>query len=350
MTALKLVKFNKNYQLQTDVKVPIPGPNEVLVRVSAASYCHTDYQVYEGVFSTQLPVTPSHEASGTVVSLGSQVSDEWNVGDRVGVINFRNPCNACGGCKWSTMINGALDARYCSNRSMCGITGSDGAFAEYMITPHSSLVRLPAGLSFEQAAPLMCAGATAWNAVNVLGAKKGHTIAILGIGGLGVLAMQFAKARGYYVIAIDNHTTGLERAAQVPLHLRPDLIVDYSSSDATQVIDQFTDGLGVHGAIGCTEDIPANDWILHQLQPRGTCVILGHPLDALRIDAMNLIFREVIIKGAVYCPTVEVERMVQAVVKHGIVSELSFIRLEEGETIPEKIARGAFDGRLVVQV
>ncbi|KAK2469234.1 hypothetical protein H9L39_19215 [Fusarium oxysporum f. sp. albedinis] len=265
MAALKLVEFNKNYELQNNVKVPILGPSEVLVRVAAASYCHTDYQVYEGVFSTQLPVTPSHEASGTIVSWGSQVPDEWNVGDRVGVINFRNPCNACGGCKWSTTVNGALDARYCSNRSMCGIVGSDGGFAEYMITPHSSLVRLPAGLSFEQAAPLMCAGASAWNAVNVLGANKGHIIAILGIGGLGVLAMQFAKARGLTVIAIDSHTAGLTRAARVPLHLRPDLIVGYRSPDAAQVINQFTDGLGVHGAIGCTEDIPANDWILHQL-------------------------------------------------------------------------------------
>lgn len=158
LSQLTTRQYNENYKFRNDVPVPTPGPGELLIRVASAGFCHTDYQVYQGAYGTQLPFTGSHEAAGTIVRLGPNVLGDWKVNDRVGVINFRNPCNACKGCRWRMNKFGSLDARYCENKTMSGILGADGGFAEYMITSSYSLVHLPSDLSFDQAAPLMCAG------------------------------------------------------------------------------------------------------------------------------------------------------------------------------------------------
>ncbi|CAI7563966.1 unnamed protein product [Penicillium bialowiezense] len=350
MKALRLINYNENYQLRTDVPVPTPGPGELLIRVAAAGLCHTDYQVYQGVYGTQLPFTGSHEPAGTVVTLGSDVPNSWKVNDRVGVINFRDPCNSCNGCRLRMKTYGSLDARYCENKTMSGILKADGGFAEYMVASHSALVRLPDELSFEQAAPLMCAGATAWNAIKETGLEDGGSIAIVGIGGLGVLAIQFAKARGLRVVAIDNRDVGLKLASEVPVHLRPDLTINLNSHDAVQKISEFTSGIGLNGAVVCTDDVSASDWALHRLQPRGVCVVLGLPESGFRFDAFNLVFREIIVRGSLHCPIEEAKKMIEAVVENGITSHLTVLPLEEGEDIPERAAAHSFTGRLVIKI
>lgn len=128
------------------------------MRVKASSFCHTDYQVYQGVYNTKLPFTGSHEPAGVVAGLGPNISGDWAIGDRVGVLNFRAPCGSCSGCRWWLREYESPDPRFCENKVMGGISGADGGFAEYMIASDRALVKLPEGLSFEQAAPLMCAG------------------------------------------------------------------------------------------------------------------------------------------------------------------------------------------------
>ncbi|KAG5661292.1 hypothetical protein KAF25_005414 [Fusarium avenaceum] len=350
MKALRLIKYNENYQLRDDVPVPEPGSGELLIRVAAASFCHTDYQVYQGTYKTELPFTGSHEPAGTIASLGPDVPGDWKVGDRVGVLNFRKPCDDCDGCRWRRSSYGSLDARYCHNKTMNGIVKSDGGFAEYMIGSHYSLVHLPDDVSFEQAAPLMCAGATVWNAIKETGLKKGQSLGLIGIGGLGVLGVQFAKALGYRVVASDSREAGLKLASDVPAHLRPDLIVNSGAEDASQKISDFTGGQGLHGVVVCTDSPAATDWALHRLQPRGTCVALGLPDEGFKFDAFNLVFREITVKGSLHCGVNEVKKMIDAVSEHGIVSHLTILPLEEGEDIPEKVAAHAFSGRLVVKI
>lgn len=114
--------------------------------------------VYHGISQEPLPFIGSHEPAGTIVSLGSDVPDSWRVGDRVGVTNFQKPCDACTGCTWAKKTIKSLDPRFCENRTMCGITRANGGFAEYMTASHDAVVHLPDEVSFEQAAPLMCAG------------------------------------------------------------------------------------------------------------------------------------------------------------------------------------------------
>ncbi|ETS73440.1 hypothetical protein PFICI_15045 [Pestalotiopsis fici W106-1] len=344
------MQYKENYQLQHNVPVPVPGPGELLVRVHAAGFCHTDYQVYEGAYGTQLPFTGSHEPAGVIASLGPNVPDDWAVGTRVGVLNFKKPCSECPGCKWRLLSYGTLDPRYCENKTMSGIVKADGGFAEYMLASHNALVALPDDLSFEQAAPLMCAGATVWNAIKEVGLQKGQALAVVGIGGLGVLGVQFAKALGYRVLAIDNRDVGLKLAADVPVHLKPDLIVGYEDPRATALINDFTGGIGLHGAVVCTDDVPASDWTLHRLQPRGVCVVLGLPELGFKFDAFNLVFREIVVKGTLHSSVKEVKNMLEAVAQYRILSHLTLLSLEEGEDIPQRAAAHAYEGRLVVKI
>lgn len=153
-------RFNTyaHYQLKDDVPVPAPGDGELLARVKASSFCHTDYQVYQGVYGTQLPFTGSHEPAGVISALGPNVSGDWAVGDRVAALNFRNPCGPCPGCRWQLTKFGSLDARFRENKIMGDLAGANGGLTEYMIAVDYVLVKLPDNLSFEQAAPLMCAG------------------------------------------------------------------------------------------------------------------------------------------------------------------------------------------------
>ncbi|KAM0713430.1 hypothetical protein Q7P37_010392 [Cladosporium fusiforme] len=347
MKALRLMKYNANYELKRDVPTPTPKLGEVLVKVAASGFCHTDYQVYEGVYKTELPATPSHEPAGTIVQLGEAVSSDWQVGHRVGVINFKNPCGSCSGCKWRKSAGEQLDARYCKEKSMAGIT-TDGGFAEYMIAPAYTLVRLPEALSFQQAAPLMCAGATVWNAIRETGLPLGSSIAIVGIGGLGVLGIQFAKALGYDVVAIDNRQIGLRLASGVKA--KPDLILDYGDKQAGEKILQLTSGIGLDGAVICTDDAGVANWATKQLRPRGVCVVLGLPTEGYRFYAFTLVFNEIVVKGALHASRLEVERMVETVAEHNIESHLTLLPIDEAEALPEKVAARDFEGRLVVTI
>jgi propanol-preferring alcohol dehydrogenase len=192
------------------------------------------------------------------------------------------------------------------------------------------------------------AQATVWNAVKETGLEKGQSIAIVGIGGLGVLAVQFAKSRGLRVVAIDNRDVGLKLASEVPAHLRPDQVINFNSHDAIQKIFEFTDGIGLNGAVVCTDDVPASDWALHRLQPRGVCVVLGLPESGFKFDAFNLVFRELIVKGSLHCPVDEVKAMIKAVSANGVVSHLTVLPLEKAEDIPDRAAAHSFTGRLVI--
>ncbi|KAJ9618110.1 hypothetical protein H2203_009291 [Taxawa tesnikishii (nom. ined.)] len=210
--------------------------------------------VYEGAFKTKLPHTGSHEPTGTIAALGPDVSGEWKVGDRVGVYLFTNPCGSCSGCKWYSATFGQKPkARYCDNRTMCGIVGTDGGFAEYMLAHDEAVVKIPEEVSFEQAAPMMCAGATVWNGILEANLQKGQTLAIVGIGALGLLGIQFAKALGYRVVAVRNRDLTQIQEAEVSPALRPDLTVNPKDETSIQQILDFTDGIGLHPAVVCND-------------------------------------------------------------------------------------------------
>lgn len=131
--------------------MPEIGSNDLLVKIGAAGFCHTDYQVWEGVYKSPFPLIPSHEPAGTIVAVGSEAQEKWKVGQRVGVSFFRHACHNCVGCTVTA------DIRWCENKELGGLL-HDGGMAEYIIGDADNTVLLPESLPFEQAAPLMCAG------------------------------------------------------------------------------------------------------------------------------------------------------------------------------------------------
>ncbi|MAD84288.1 MAG: hypothetical protein CL912_15095 [Deltaproteobacteria bacterium] len=136
---------------KNDIPVPISGPGEILVRLVASSFCHTDYMVYEGSFNTKLPFIGSHEPTGNISALGPDVKGDWKVGDKVGVYLFKNACGDCAGCKWHVAtFGGKTSARYCFNQTMHGILGADGGFAEYMVTSDDAILHIPEEVPFDR--------------------------------------------------------------------------------------------------------------------------------------------------------------------------------------------------------
>jgi D-arabinose 1-dehydrogenase-like Zn-dependent alcohol dehydrogenase len=185
-------------------------------------------QALESQFQKPAPIglIPSHEVAGTVAKLGSKYKGKFQVGDRVGVLNFKHACGTCVGCKLRKQTHGDLDPRICELRETAGFL-HDGWFADYMAADPAATVLLPESVPFDQAAPLMCAGATVWGSLErtTAGLPKGSAVAVVGIGGLGRLGLRFAKAMGFKIIAVDNRKAGRSLAADIEnVALTPDLV------------------------------------------------------------------------------------------------------------------------------
>ena len=150
------LQFHKPYTIST-VNVPQLRPNELLVKIHAAGFCHSDIQVLRGELNSPLPLIPSHEPVGTVVQVGEESASKWKVGDRVGILNFKNACGNCAGCRGSRRRYGKIDPRFCDYRETGGFK-NDGCFAAYMVADSATTIALPDSVSFEQGAPLLCAG------------------------------------------------------------------------------------------------------------------------------------------------------------------------------------------------
>jgi D-arabinose 1-dehydrogenase-like Zn-dependent alcohol dehydrogenase len=190
--------------------VPEPGPGEVRVRVEACGICHSDSFVVEGLFpGIAYPKVPGHEVAGVIDKVGPGVIG-WQAGTRVGVGWFGGACYRCENCRRGNMVN-------CVNAKIPGIS-YDGGYADYMLCPPDALALIPDDLAAEDAAPLLCAGITTFNALRHAGALAGDTVAILGIGGLGHLGVQFAAKMGYRTVAIARGNDKAELAKKLGAH------------------------------------------------------------------------------------------------------------------------------------
>lgn len=193
MRAVQVPGPNKPFEL-VEKEIPNPKRNWVRVKIQACGICHSDSFTKEGTYpGIQYPRVPGHEIVGVIDALGEEVK-EWKVGQQVGIGWYGGHCKVCNSCRRGDFIN-------CSNLQVSGVT-YDGGYADYVVVPSEALALVPDNLSPIEAAPLMCAGITTFNALRNSGAIPPDTIAILGIGGLGHLAIQFAVKMGFRTIAI----------------------------------------------------------------------------------------------------------------------------------------------------
>ena len=193
------------------VRKPIrdPGPGEVRIRVEACGVCHSDSGTVEGLFPINWPRVPGHELVGRIDALGSGVQG-WVVGQRVGVGFLGGSCGYCEFCRNGDLVN-------CRNQEYTGIH-HDGGYAEVMIAKASGLMSIPDSLSSVDAAPLLCAGLTTFSALRNAPAKAGELVAVVGIGGLGHLGVQYARHMGFEVVAIGRGANGAELAKKLGAH------------------------------------------------------------------------------------------------------------------------------------
>jgi D-arabinose 1-dehydrogenase-like Zn-dependent alcohol dehydrogenase len=194
--------------------------------------------------------------------------------------------------------------------------------------------------------------ATVWGGISKLELSKDSPIAVIGIGGLGQLAIQFLKALGHPTIAIDNRNEGLDLAEEVgPEHLRADKIVDYNDKDATEKVIEFGgDAGGVAGVLVCTEDVPATEWSLKILRPRGVCVPLGVPPDGFKFSAFDLVFKEQIIRGSLVATKPLTDEMMKVIERHGIRSYVTTVDFKDVTKLPDMYMDKHLKGRIVVKM
>lgn len=215
MKAAVIPEVNAAWEIQ-EIPTPQPDPSEVLIRVHASGICYNDVLVTKGIIPFPLfsPAVTGHESAGEVVEVGAGVTSR-KVGDRVGIPWIQGTCGRCDYCALNQPLSGQAAFR-CPAPAMTGIT-VPGGHAEYMVAPASGTVLLPDGLDYELAAPTLCAGYTAWCALRQGDPKPYERVAVLGIGGLGHLALQFSAAGGFATIAItrsaDKHTLARELGA-----------------------------------------------------------------------------------------------------------------------------------------
>jgi D-arabinose 1-dehydrogenase-like Zn-dependent alcohol dehydrogenase len=261
-------------------EVPEPGRRDVRVRVTACGVCHSDVMAKEGM-SAAYPRVPGHEIAGVVDAVGADV-DAWSVGDRVGIGWFGGACYTCDACRRGDFID-------CANLRTPGLT-DDGGYGDYAVFPADALAAIPDGLSDIHAAPLMCAGVTTFHALRSSRARAGDLVAVLGIGGLGHLGVQFAAKMGFEVVAIARGGEKETFARELGAH-------HYLDSTAVDVAEELQKLGGASVVIATVTAAPAMVAAIGGLKARGELVVLGAAMEAMEVQPVDLIMQSRVITG-----------------------------------------------------
>lgn len=255
--------------------LPEPAKGQVRVRVEACGICHTDAVVTAGAMpGTAFPVVSGHEVAGRVDALGDGV-EAWRVGQRVGVGWFGGSCGTCERCRTGDFIT-------CPRMQIPGVS-YPGGFADAVVVPADALAAIPDELTAEEAAPLMCAGVTTFNALRHSSARPGDTVAVLGLGGLGHLGVQYAAKLGFRTVAIARGADKESFAHQLGAH-------HYIDSNATDVAKALTDLGGARVVLATVTSSAAMAAAAGGLGARGELILAGASADSLDISPLQLIF------------------------------------------------------------
>jgi alcohol dehydrogenase, propanol-preferring len=259
-----------------------PAAGEVRIRVEACGVCHSDSGTVEGLFPIEWPRVPGHEAVGRIDALGSGVQG-WTVGQRVGVGFLGGSCGYCEFCRNGDLVN-------CRNQEFTGIH-RDGGYAEVVLARASGLMSIPDAMSSADAAPLLCAGLTTFNALRNAPAKAGELVAVLGIGGLGHLGVQYARRMGFEVAAIGRGSESAELAKKLGAHH----YIDGAATDTAAAL-QALGGAKVILITASGGTTVATTF--KGLRPGGVSIDVGVGPDPIEITSMDLIFGERKVAGS----------------------------------------------------
>ena len=305
--------------------IPEPGPGTVRIKVEACGICHSDVLTKDGVWpGIQFPRVPGHEVIGTIDELGADVPPRWQVGQRVGVGWHAWHCGYCDTCRRGD---------YYACQTGIQVTGIsfDGGYADYMIAPATALALVPSELRAAEAAPLMCAGLTTFNALRHSGARPGDLVAILGIGGLGHLGVQYAAKMGFRTVAIARGQDKEPLARQLGAS-------HYIDSESTDPASELTKLGGAKVVLATVTHGPAMGATIGGLAPRGRLLVLGAADTAIEVSPLALIMARRAVEGWYSGTSIDAQDTLTFSAQSGVQSM--------NETYPLDQAAAAFDRML----
>jgi alcohol dehydrogenase, propanol-preferring len=303
----------------------------------ASGVCHTDLHAAQGDWPVKpsLPFIPGHEGVGFVAALGAGVRG-IKEGDRVGVPWLHTACGHCEHCitGWETL---------CDAQQMTGYS-VNGAYAEYVLADPAYVGHLPANLGFAEVAPVLCAGVTVYKGLKVLECKPGDWVAISGIGGLGHCAVQYAKAMGFHVIAVDVDEAKLALARR----LGADMVVNALTQDPVKEVQQAI--RGAHGVLVTAVSRSAFAQALGMLHKRGTMSLVGLPPGDFALPIFDVVLNAKTVRGSIVGTRMDLQEALAFAGEGKIHTVFTQDRLENINTVLDKMKHGRIEGRVVMQM
>jgi propanol-preferring alcohol dehydrogenase len=317
-------------------EIPTPGPGQILVKTEACGVCHTDLHAARGDWPLKPnpPFIPGHEGIGIVVAIGSGVTSVKE-GERVGVPWLFSACGHCEHClaAWETVCDKAEFGGYTQN----------GGFAEYILADPNYVAHIPEGLSALEAAPIICAGVTTYKGIKETGAKPGEWIAISGIGGLGHLAVQYAKAMGLRVCAVDIDNGKLAHATK----LGADLVINAKVGDPIGQLRKETGG-GAHGVLITAPSLIAFNQGVAMTRKRGTCVLVGLPPGEFPTPLFDVVAKCITIRGSFVGNRQDMHEALSFAAQGKVKADIELQPLSAINEVLERLERGEVASRVVI--
>jgi len=336
MTAAVVHEFGKRLSLE-QVPVPEPGDGQILVKNVASGVCHTDLHAADGDWPVKpkLPFIPGHEGAGFVAAVGKGVTSVKE-GDRVGVPWLYNACGHCEYCitGWETLCPYQKNTGYSVN----------GSYAEYSLADANFVGHLPAKVPMTEIAPILCAGVTTYKGLKETDARPGQWVAISGIGGLGHVAVQYAKAMGLYVAAIDVGDDKLDLARK----LGADLTINAAKTDPVAEINGKIGG--AQGVLVTAVSPVAFRQGIAMTRRGGTCVLNGLPPGDFAVPIFDVVLNRITIRGSIVGTRKDLQEALDFAGAGKVRAQVEIQPLEAVNEVFDRLRTGKVTGRVVLKI
>lgn len=336
MRAAVVTELGKPLDIR-QIERPEPGPGEILVRTQASGVCHTDLHAAQGDWPVKPtpPFIPGHEGVGFVAAVGAGVIGVKE-GDRVGVPWLYSACGHCEHCVggWETLCESQRNTGYSVN----------GGYADYVLANPDYVGHIPDNVAFGAAAPVLCAGVTVYKGLKETEVKPGQWVAISGIGGLGHMAVQYAKAMGMQIVAVDIADDKLELAKR----LGADAVINATTEDPVARIEKELGG--VHGALITAVSTTAFQQAVGMLRRHGTMSLVGLPPGNFPTPIFEVVLKRLTIRGSIVGTRNDLTESLAFASNGQVASNFTWDKLDNINAIFDKMRAGEIEGRVVMDL
>ncbi|MEI9995579.1 MAG: alcohol dehydrogenase AdhP [Rhizomicrobium sp.] len=321
-----------------EIPIPEPGVGEVLVKIVSTGVCHTDLHAADGDWPVKpTPAfVPGHEGAGVVAAIGPGVTG-LKEGDPVGIAWLHDACGGCEYCTtgWETLCETQHDSGYSVN----------GTFAEYAIGSAAYVARLPANPDFALMAPILCAGVTTYKGIKETEARAGEWIAISGVGGLGHVAIQYAKAMGLHVVALDV----TEEKLALAVTLGADIAINAAEPDAAAQVIKQTGG-GAHGVLVTAVSPKAFTQAVNMTRRKGTVSLVGLPPGDFATPIFDIVLKRITIRGSIVGTRRDLAEAIAFAAEGKVRPHIHKAKLEDINHVFANLKAGKVDGRVIIDL